>query len=98
LDTTNDKCEDVVYDPKTLKKIPIANEVGYQLFKYKMIYYFNKYLNNTKNDWNYVLPENLNKMDKSNIFILDVRKPIDYKKKSYTEFNKHILVKFNETR
>jgi len=75
-----DKCEDVVYDPQTMKKLPISSEKGHRLFKYKMIHYFHKYLQDTKGDWNYVLPEDFHKMDTSKMFILDVRKPEDYKK------------------
>ncbi len=75
-----DKCEDIVYDPQTLERIPITTDRGHQLFKYKMIYYFNRYLRETKNDWNYVLPTEFNQMNKDKIFILDVRKPEDYKR------------------
>lgn len=77
---TQDKCEDVVYDPITLRKVPIFSEKGNEIFKSKLIYYLDQYLKNTKDDWNYVVPEEFNKMDKSDLFILDVRKPEDYKK------------------
>lgn len=43
------------------------------------VFKFCKYLHATDDGWNYVLPEDFNKMDKSNIFILDVRKSDDYK-------------------
>jgi rhodanese-related sulfurtransferase len=41
---------------------------------------FRKYIRDTKKDWNYILPNELLKIDKSKVFILDVRKPDDYKK------------------
>lgn len=41
---------------------------------------FCKYLQATDDGWNYILPKEFNKMDKSKIFILDVRKPSDYQK------------------
>ena len=48
--------------------------------KNNMISIFDEYLQKSQYDWNYVLPENLREMDKTKIFILDVRKPEDYKK------------------
>lgn len=40
---------------------------------------FCKYLHETDDGWNYILPTDLHNMDRSNLFILDVRKPEDYK-------------------
>ena len=47
MNNYEDKCENVVYDPETLKRIPITSEKGDKLFKYKLVYYLNKYLKNT---------------------------------------------------
>lgn len=82
----SNKCEDVVYDPITLQKIPIFSEKGNKLFNYKLIYYLRNYLKNTKKDWNYILPTEFNKIknnnynNDNNMFILDVRHPKDYQK------------------
>ncbi len=51
-----------------------------QILKNDLIHMFNQYLQNSKYDWNYVVPEEFNKIDKSQIFILDIRKSEDYKK------------------
>lgn len=45
-----------------------------------MIQHFDKYLQDSKNGWNYILPQELHSMDVSKVFILDVRKPDDYKR------------------
>lgn len=37
-----------------------------------------KFLTNTQNDWNYILPTELAKEDLSKYFLLDIRKPEDY--------------------
>jgi rhodanese-related sulfurtransferase len=41
---------------------------------------FGNYLQATDDGWNYILPQDFHKMDKSKFFILDIRKPDDYKK------------------
>jgi len=46
----------------------------------RLIHSFNKYLEESKHNWNYILPAELHDMDTKNVFILDVRKPEDYKK------------------
>jgi rhodanese-related sulfurtransferase len=38
------------------------------------------FVDNTKDDWNYITPEELNKSDLSDFYILDIRKPEDYAK------------------
>ena len=38
------------------------------------------YIKQTKSDWNYITPEELHKKDLSKFFLLDIRKPEDYKK------------------
>lgn len=50
-----------------------------------MSQHFHEYLLKTKDDWNYVTPKQFAEMDKSNIFILDVRKPDDYAKGHITD-------------
>jgi len=37
------------------------------------------FIASTKDDWNYITPEDLNKKDLSKYYILDVRKPKDFK-------------------
>ena len=49
-------------------------------FRDDMIRHFDKYLQDSKNGWNYILPQELHSMDMSKVFILDVRKPDDYKR------------------
>lgn len=39
-----------------------------------------KYISDTKDDWNYITPLELEESDMSNFFILDLRKPEDFKK------------------
>ena len=41
---------------------------------------FCKYLEATNDGWNYILPQELHKEDLTKYYILDVRKPEDYKK------------------
>jgi rhodanese-related sulfurtransferase len=55
-------------------------DIKQQLFRDDMIKHFDEYLQESKDGWNYVLPKEFNEMDKSNIFILDVRRPEDYRK------------------
>lgn len=50
------------------------------LSKNDMIKRFDKYLQESKDTWNYILPKEFNEMDKTDIYILDVRRPEDYKK------------------
>ena len=38
-----------------------------------------KYVKDTKDDWNYITPENLEKKGTSDFFLLDIRKPDVYK-------------------
>lgn len=38
------------------------------------------FVKSTKDDWNYVTPVDFEKMDKKKLFLLDIRKPEDYKK------------------
>lgn len=66
-------------DPKTLEKKDIQKKDGKELIQKYMSYYFDDFLIKTKNDWNYILPTELKELDKSNVFLLDVRKPEDYK-------------------
>ena len=73
------KCYPII-DPTTLKSLDIKTEKGQNILKQYMVFHFQKYLTDTKNDWNYILPTELEKMDRSKIFVLDVRKPEDYKK------------------
>ena len=39
-----------------------------------------KFTKDTKSDWNYITPEELHKKDLSKFFLLDIRKPEDFKK------------------
>jgi rhodanese-related sulfurtransferase len=39
-----------------------------------------EFLKSTDKDWNYVTPVEFEKMDKKNLFLLDIRKPEDFKK------------------
>lgn len=56
------------------------HDIKGQLFRDDMIKHFDEYLQESKDGWNYVLPKEFNEMDKSDIFILDVRRPEDYRK------------------
>ena len=38
------------------------------------------FIKKTKSDWNYITPEELHKKDLSKFFLLDIRKPEDFKK------------------
>lgn len=69
-----------ILDPKSFKTHSIHTPTGQVILRRYMMFYFNKFLKDTHNDWNYILPNQLAKLDKSNIFLLDVRKPIDYRK------------------
>jgi rhodanese-related sulfurtransferase len=40
---------------------------------------FKKYMHNAKKDWNYITPKELYKMNKNKLYLLDIRKNIDYK-------------------
>jgi len=77
-DKNDNTCPPII-DPTSLERNDILTEKGEKILQKYMMHYFDDFLNKTKNDWNYILPGELNKMDKSNLFILDVRKPEDYK-------------------
>lgn len=72
-----------IVDPVTMLKIPICSTRGRQLMRKYMQCYFNEYLYKTKNDWNYILPttlyRELSKGNPENYFLIDVRKPEDYR-------------------
>ena len=38
-----------------------------------------KFVDDTKDDWNYITPEQLNRRDKSKYYLLDIRKPETFK-------------------
>ena len=40
-----------------------------------LVHKLNRFLSRTKDDWNYILAPKLRKLDKSNLFLLDVRRP-----------------------
>ena len=73
------RCPPII-DPESLQSLDITTSEGKELLRTYMMYYFDDYITTTKNDWNYVTPKQFYAMDKSDIFILDVRKPEDYKK------------------
>lgn len=67
-----------VIDPKTMEQCDLRSEKGQRLMKNLMRHHFDYFLEQTKDDWNYVLPSKLKDMDKSNLFLLDVRRKSDY--------------------
>jgi rhodanese-related sulfurtransferase len=46
----------------------------------KILEALKKFVKSTDKDWNYVTPVDFEKMDKNDLFLLDIRKPEDYKK------------------
>lgn len=75
---TSHEYEEII-DPVTMKPIPICSSRGRELMQGYMVCYFEEYLEKTKNDWNYILPTQLRRMNLDNVYLLDVRKPEDYK-------------------
>lgn len=73
------ECPPIV-DPKTFENLDFKSKRGQKVLKQFLVFHIQKYLEETKDDWNYILPTELNKMNKSKIFILDVRKPEDFNK------------------
>lgn len=71
---------DKIIDPQTGMEHSINDPEGQKIIRKCMTHYFDKFLRETKDDWNYILPQELHKLDKKNIFLLDVRKKEDYKK------------------
>lgn len=69
-----------IIDPKTLERKDVLTKEGEEVLHRYMVHYLNKYINDTKDDWNYILPAQLKELDKTDLFLLDVRKPEDYKK------------------
>jgi rhodanese-related sulfurtransferase len=69
-----------IINPNTLQKIPICSDEGKKLMREYMKYYFEDFLKNTHKDWNYILPTELHKENLLKYYLLDVRKPKDYKK------------------
>jgi len=67
-------------NPSNLKKIHICSDQGKKLMREYMKYYFEDFLKNTHSDWNYILPTQLHKENLKNYYLLDVRKPKDFKK------------------
>ena len=82
-DMDGNKCPQI-YCPTTKKFYDLEEESGKEVLRNFMKYYFQSYLERTKDDWNYITPQEFYKIytsDKMNdIFLLDVRKPSDYKK------------------
>lgn len=72
------ECPEYIVDPNTLEKCILGSKQGKDLLNRYMANHFLQYLNKTKNDWNYVTPTEFKNMDKSNIFLLDVRRPEDF--------------------
>ena len=62
----------------------ISSEKTDKIFKnedLKVVYNFLlDFIKSTKEDWNYITPEDLNKKDLSKYFLLDIRKPEAFKK------------------
>jgi rhodanese-related sulfurtransferase len=79
IDKVDKECPPIVC-PKTLTQMDIKKEDGEELLRKYMSYYFSKYLEDTKDDWNYITPKQYYEMDKKDTFLLDVRKPEDYNK------------------
>ena len=73
----------LIVDYKTLKTHDIKSYAGNKILQQYMKYYFEDFINKTKDDWNYILPTDLYQKiknnDMDNIFLIDVRKPNDYK-------------------
>lgn len=77
----NDKDRYININSKRLKSMDIFTDDGEKIFREYLLYYFNRYLQNTKKDWNYITPIELyNIKNKKNLFLLDVRKQKDFKK------------------
>ena len=69
-----------IIDPNTKIGYDIKSEKGQKLMKKYLAFYFDNHLKKTKDDWNYILPSELYKADKTKFFLLDTRKPSDYLK------------------
>ena len=85
-----DKCPYIIH-PKTFKNVNIHTDDCEKIFREYLMYYFNRYLQNTKKDWNYITPDELyNMKNKEKIFLLDVRKQKDFEK-SHIKGSKNIF-------
>ena len=71
---------DVIIDPVNLQPVKVCSPRGRELMHSYMRCYFEEFLEETKNDWNYILPTELYQSDRSQYYLLDVRKPEDYRK------------------
>lgn len=71
---------DFTINPDNLEKIHVCSNEGKRLMRIYMRCYFKEFLENTKPNWNYILPTELNKENLSKYYLLDVRKQKDFNK------------------
>lgn len=71
----------LLIDPETKQPKEITTPQGKELFQKYLLFYLQNYLDDTKDDWNYITPQQFrDEEEKDKYFILDVRRPTDYQK------------------
>lgn len=69
---------DTLIDPESMQSVHVCSKRGRELMHQYMRCYFDEYLDQTKTDWNYILPSELQLEGFEKYFLLDVRHPKDF--------------------